>query len=117
MGNHELWTEIGQLTVEYEFSKEDVKNVLDNFDCSFDTHKFLEDTYQSWVGEKTLPKKSGWYWILIDGYDDPTPCWFSLNQEIQDSYFLPGGMGDGSRNGIYLDEIVKIGPEITVPKF
>ena len=68
--------------------------------------------------EKNLPSKSGWCWVLIDGYDDPTPCWFSLDKDDPDySYFLPGGMGDGSSNGVYLDDIEKIGPEIIVPIF
>jgi len=31
--------------------------------------------------------------------------------------FLPAGLGDSSSMGIYLDEIVKIGPEINEPLF
>lgn len=65
-----------------------------------------------------LPTKTGWYWILIDGYDTPTPCWFSYNKsEPEYSYFLPGGMGDSSSMGIYLRDLSKIGPEIEVPTF
>ena len=68
---------------------------------------------------KELPKKSGWYWVLIEGYDTPHPCWFSRvdqwNNPEKDSYFLPGGLGDASSMGIYLDEIEKIGPEIEEP--
>jgi len=72
--------------------------------------------------KKTLPEKSGWYWIIIEGYDEPTPCWYSgaesfSDYEEGDEYFLPGGMGDGSSNGIYIDDIEKIGPEILVPDF
>ena len=66
----------------------------------------------------TLPTKSGYYWVLIEGYDEPTPCLFSVlgkNENEDDACFLPGGMGDSSSNGVYLDE--KIGPEIIVPKF
>jgi hypothetical protein len=68
-----------------------------------------------------LPEKSGWYWVLIDGYDSPTPCWFSRvdnwNDPDGDSYFLPGGMGDSSSMGLYIDDLEEIGPEIIVPKF
>jgi hypothetical protein len=64
-----------------------------------------------------LPLKDGWYWILIDGYETPTPCWFMKGREPKDSCFLPGGLGDSSSMGIYIDEIVKIGPEIIVPEF
>ncbi len=39
------------------------------------------------------------------GYDEGDEC------------FLPGGMGDSSSNGIYIDEIERIGPEIIVPNF
>ena len=67
--------------------------------------------------QTNIPSKSGWYWILISGYSEPTPCWFSYNDDIDDCYFLAGGIGDKSSSGIYLDEIKKIGPEIIVPKF
>ena len=65
-----------------------------------------------------LPTKNGWYWVLIDGYDSPTPCWFSLDEgDKEDSHFLPGGMGDSSDSGIYSEDITRVGPEITEPKF
>lgn len=66
---------------------------------------------------KNIPSKDGWYWVLIDGYDEPTPCWFSYAKDPEDSYFLPGGMGDSSSSGIYMDEVVRVGPEIEVPNF
>lgn len=71
---------------------------------------------------KVLPQKSGWYWILIKGYDKPTPCLYMgpdsfYSYEEGDECFLPGGMGDTSSNGIYLDDIKKIGPQIEVPIF
>jgi len=25
---------------------------------------------------KKIPAKSGWYWILITGYNNPTPCYY-----------------------------------------
>jgi len=62
-----------------------------------------------------LPQKDGWYWILIDGYNSPTPCWFSDDED--GGYFLPGGMGDSSSMGIYKNDIVKVGPEIIEPIF
>ena len=60
-----------------------------------------------------LPNKSGWFWVLIDGYDEPTPCWYMDDLQC----FLPGGLGDSSSMGIYEDEIEKVGPEIVVPNF
>lgn len=62
-----------------------------------------------------LPNKDGWYWIQIGGYiDGPEwfPCWFVKDSEC----FLPGGMGDDSSNGIYIDDdILQVGPEIIEP--
>jgi len=65
------------------------------------------------------PSKNGWYWVLIDGYTDPTPCWFGYDYESDDDdkCFLPGGMGDSSSMGLYAEDISKIGPEIIEPKF
>jgi len=64
------------------------------------------------------PEKSGWYWVLIDGYDSPTPCWFAYDsRDPKYSHFLPAGLGDSSSMGLYLNDLVKIGPEITEPKF
>ena len=60
-----------------------------------------------------LPNKSGWFWVLIEGYDEPTPCWYMDDSQC----FLPGGLGDSSSMGIYEDEIEKVGPEIIVPYF
>ena len=72
--------------------------------------------------DNDLPKLSGWYWVKIKGYSKPIPCWymgpdsFYLYEE-GDECFLPGGMGDSSSNGVYLDDIEKIGPEILQPEF
>lgn len=66
---------------------------------------------------KVLPEKCGWFWVLIDGYINPTPCWYSGPRNGDDEYFLPGGMGDSSSNGLYIDDIQKIGPEIIEYKF
>jgi hypothetical protein len=69
-----------------------------------------------------LPQKSGWYWIMIKGYKKPTPCWYMgpdsfYSYEEGDENFLPGGIGDSSSNGIYMDYIERIGPEIEQPNF
>lgn len=64
-----------------------------------------------------LPKESGWYWILIDGYNSPTPCWYDYDDDVlEESCFLPAGMGDSSSMGIYYDDIVKVICEIEEPK-
>lgn len=64
-----------------------------------------------------FPLKKSWYWILIIGYTNPTPCWFGYEATDQEEYkcFLPGGMGDSSSTGIYIQDIEKIGPEIVEP--
>ena len=63
-------------------------------------------------------KDRSWYWIYIDGYNKPTPCWLSIDRyDINDSYFLPGGMGDGSSMGLYSRDVDRVGPEIIEPKF
>ncbi len=62
---------------------------------------------------KKLPSKTGWYWVLITGYNTPTPCWYMNESEC----FLPGGLGDSSSMGLYQDDIEKVGPEIVVPLF
>jgi hypothetical protein len=59
------------------------------------------------------PEKDGWYWVLLEGYDTPIPCLYTSEYK----YFLPGGLGDSSSMGIYLEDIEKIGPEIIVPNF
>ena len=53
---------------------------------------------------KKLPNKSGWFWVLIDGYNKPTPCWYMNDLQC----FLLGGLGDSSSMGIYEDEIEKL---------
>lgn len=73
-------------------------------------NKFLENSNM-----KKMPTKDGWYWVLIDGYDEPTACWFSLDSD--GGYFLPGGMGDSSSMGLFEEDIERVGPEIIVPKF
>lgn len=68
-----------------------------------------------------LPSKSGWYWVLIKGCKKPTPCWY-MGPEVFSSYeegdecFLPGGMGDSSSSGLYVEDIFKVGPEIMEPE-
>jgi hypothetical protein len=64
-----------------------------------------------------FPTKSGWYWVLINGYDNPTPCWFMYSVDPDDQCFLPGGMGDSSSMGLYADDIERVGPEIIQPNF
>lgn len=64
-------------------------------------------------------KHGSYYWVLFDGYENPTPCFFYKDKydRVDRSCFLPGGIGDTSSMGVYIEDIAKIGPEITVPKF
>lgn len=65
-----------------------------------------------------IPTKTGWYWIVIVGWATPIACWFYYNEnEPDESYFLPGGVGDESSNGVYIEDVEKIGPEIIQPDF
>lgn len=64
-----------------------------------------------------FPTESGWYWVLLKGYDSPTPCWYMHSNDYDDRCFLPGGMGDSSSMGVYSDDIDRVGPEIQVPNF
>lgn len=79
--------------------------------------KFKEMSDGNFGGDIELPKKSGWYWVLIYGYDNPTPCWYSYSKDESDCCFLPGGMGDSSSTGLYKIDISKVGSEIIVPIF
>jgi hypothetical protein len=47
--NSDLLSEIGGLCNKLNMTKEDVKFVLDNFDCSFDGNKLLQSHYNLWV--------------------------------------------------------------------
>jgi hypothetical protein len=86
---------------------DDVLDVLEGSVSDFETYTLPDNNH------KVLPNKNGWFWVLIDGYTNPTPCWYMYTLEC----FLPGGMGDDSSNGLYIDDIEKIGPEIIEPKF
>jgi hypothetical protein len=50
--DNEKLTEVGQLTLKYNLSKEDVKYILDNYDISLDIDKLLQYTYDNWVDEE-----------------------------------------------------------------
>lgn len=47
--NGDLLSEIGDLCNKLNMTKEDVKFVLDNFNCSFDIDRLLQSTYNEWV--------------------------------------------------------------------
>jgi hypothetical protein len=65
------------------------------------------------------PSVDGWYWVLVDGYKRPIPCWYMKTSHPDPKgdpgCFLPGGMGDSSSTGLYSNDISKIGPEIIEP--
>lgn len=45
----DLYDSLGELCLKYDLTKEDVKFVLDNYDCEFDVDKLLQSTYDSWI--------------------------------------------------------------------
>jgi len=47
----DLLSEIGDLCNRFNMTKEDVKFVLDNFDCAFDSDKLLQIIYDEWEDE------------------------------------------------------------------
>lgn len=63
--------------------------------------------------ELILPEKDGWYWVILDGDESGTPCWFMKDAKC----FIPAGLGDASRYGIDVSDIDAIGPEIIEPEF
>jgi|APCry1669192269_1035402.scaffolds.fasta_scaffold00806_14 hypothetical protein len=65
-----------------------------------------------------FPTKSGWFWVKIQK-NYIVPCYFDYNINYIDSlYFLPGGLGDGSSNGLYEDDFEEFyEEEIIQPKF
>jgi hypothetical protein len=68
------------------------------------------------IEQMQLLTHGNYYWVLLDGYEEPKPCLF-MEDGKEYSCFLPAGLGDSSSMGIYADDIEKIGPEIIVPKF
>ncbi len=45
----DLYDTIGDLCVQHYMTKQEVKQVLDTFDCSFDVDKLLKETYDNWT--------------------------------------------------------------------
>ncbi len=52
--NRDLLSELGDLCNDLEMSKDDVKYVLDNFNCSFDIMRLLKIIYDEWVDENEI---------------------------------------------------------------
>lgn len=50
--NSDLLDEIGDLCNEHEIKRDDIKWILDNYDCSFDVDKLLKIVYDEWVDEE-----------------------------------------------------------------
>jgi hypothetical protein len=75
-------------------------------------------TKEDFINQTKDLKHGKYYWVLLEGYNEPTPCYFyKSNYEPERSCFLPGGLGDTSSMGVFLDDIKKILPEIIVPIF
>lgn len=47
--NIDLYSELGELCLRYDFSKEDAQYILDTYDCSFDVDSMLQSTIDNWV--------------------------------------------------------------------
>jgi hypothetical protein len=48
----DLYDTIGDLCVQHYMTKQEVKQVLDTFDCSFDMDKLLKETYDNWIDDE-----------------------------------------------------------------
>lgn len=63
-------------------------------------------------------KDRSWYWVKLKFRKDPLPCKFIKDkQNVEESSFIIGGIGDTSSNGADKEDIQIIGPEIIVPDF
>lgn len=71
LSNYELWTEIGQLTLKYDLTKDDVLYILNNFNCDFDIYKSLQQTLEYW--DDDLDEDNLWDELLngISSYSFP----------------------------------------------
>lgn len=47
----DLFSMIGDLCVQHDMTQQEVRQVLDTFDCSFDVDGLLEATYDNWTDE------------------------------------------------------------------
>lgn len=50
----DLLSDIGDLCNQMKMERDDVKFVLDNFDCKFDIDRLLQITYDNWVDENEI---------------------------------------------------------------
>jgi hypothetical protein len=50
----DLYDTIGDLCVQHYMTKQEVKQVLDTFDCSFDMDKLLKETYDNWIDDEIV---------------------------------------------------------------
>jgi hypothetical protein len=50
--NADLLSEISDLTIKYNLSEDDVKNILDNMDISFDINNLLKIIYEDYFDEE-----------------------------------------------------------------
>jgi hypothetical protein len=48
----DLYDTIGDLCVQHYMTQQEVKQVLDTFDCSFDVDKLLKETYDNWTDDE-----------------------------------------------------------------
>lgn len=92
--NHERYEEVGQMTNEYGLSKEDVKVVLDTKDCSFDSDRLLQSTYDEWIDDE-------------EDYDGILPIFSNAIQKIIDNNIttIPWEGDEIDKNGIKEDII------------
>lgn len=72
----DLYDTVGDLCVQHDMTKQEVRQVLDTFDCSFDIDELLEATYDHWTDE-IGDSKSGEY-VLITHHESGDEIHFSL---------------------------------------
>ncbi len=71
LSNYDIFTEIGQLILNYNLTKYDILEVLNTFNCKFDINGFLQQTYDDW--DKITDVDNIWDELLhrISGYSFP----------------------------------------------
>lgn len=99
----ELWSEIGQLILKYNLTKDDVLYILNNFNCNFDVNEFLRDIYENWDFYKNWEENE-----KLDIIVDQTDEWITLKFNKKEAKLLKQALGRTSAKGKSLDLSMKI---------
>lgn len=74
----DLFSMIGDLCVQHDMTQQEVRQVLDTFDCSFDVDELLEATYDNWTDEIGTSDSNSDEYVLITHHESGDEIHFSL---------------------------------------